>query len=45
VRIQHKILVRNSDGKQPVGRHSADGTIILKCILDKKCGQVWTRFI
>jgi hypothetical protein len=41
----HEILVGKHEGSRPFGRLGVDGRIILKWMLRKLCGKVWTGFI
>jgi hypothetical protein len=45
LRNADKILVGKPEGKRPLGRHSIDGSIIIKLIFEKQVGEMWTGFI
>jgi hypothetical protein len=45
VKYVNRVLVRNSEGKRPLGRCRCDGKIILKWILNRENGRVWTGII
>jgi hypothetical protein len=42
MRNAHSILVRNPEGRRPLGR-PADGKIILECLLEKWSEKMYTR--
>jgi hypothetical protein len=44
IRNVYKILVGKPEGKRPLGRHKSRWSIILKWILEKLGGNVWTGF-
>jgi hypothetical protein len=41
----YEILMGKTKGKRPLGRPEVDGWIILKCILEKYGGVVWTELV
>jgi hypothetical protein len=45
IKNAYKILVGKSEGKRPLGRPGKDGKIILKWILGKQGGNLWTGLI
>jgi hypothetical protein len=45
MRNSHRILVRKSEVKKPLGDGRVDGRIVIKCILNKWDVNVSTAFI
>jgi hypothetical protein len=41
----YRFSMRNPEGRRLLGRPTRDGRIILKWILEKSYGVVWTGFI
>jgi hypothetical protein len=44
-RNAYRIFVGKPEGKRPLGRLEADGSITLKGILERQDGEVWTGLI